>query len=77
MTQPVPPEPVPPPQAAEAAPDPATAPTAGRQWTQADLDYWTAPGRDRDGTVTAKAMADGFLVSLGCPPSRRARGRRR
>lgn len=64
------------PAGGQPAPDPASDPAAGRQWTQADYDYWTAPGRDRDGTVVAKAVADGFLADLGVGKSK-SRGRRR
>jgi hypothetical protein len=62
--------------AGQPAPDPASAPAAARQWTQADLDYWTAPGRDRNGAVVSKAVADGFLADLGVGKSK-SRGRRR
>ncbi len=41
------------------------APGGNRMWTQADYDYWTAPGRDRDGSVMAKAIEGGLLVNLG------------
>jgi hypothetical protein len=39
--------------------------SSGRLWTQADYQYWTAPGRDQDGAVVSKAIADGLLVDLG------------
>ena len=49
-------------------------PGGNRVWTQADYDYWTTPGRDRDGSVMAKAIADGLLVNLGIGrPSRKSR----
>lgn len=51
------------------------APGGNRLWTQADYDYWTAPGRDRDGAIMTKAVADGLLVNLGVGKPR-ARGRR-
>src|SRR5208282_624829 len=41
------------------------APGGNRLWTQTDYDHWTAPGRDRDGKVMAKAIEDGLLVNLG------------
>jgi hypothetical protein len=50
------------------------APGGNRLWTQADYDYWTAPGRDRDGKVMARAIEDGLLINLGVgKPSRRSR----
>ena len=48
------------------------APGGNRLWTDADYAYWTAPGRDRDGTVMAKAIADGLLVNLGIGKPHRA-----
>lgn len=50
------------------------APGGNRLWTQADYDYWIAPGRDRDGKIMAKAIEDGLLVNLGVgKPSRKSR----
>ena len=67
---------VPPPEAAQppaasSGADFSGAPGGNRVWTQADYDYWTAPGRDRDGSVMAKAIADGLLVNLGIGRPRR------
>jgi len=62
------------PPAASSGADFSGAPGGNRLWTQADYDYWTAPGRDRDGSVMAKAIADGLLVGLGIgKPSRKSR----
>jgi hypothetical protein len=47
------------------------APGGNRLWTEADYRYWTAPGRDRDGTIVSKAIADGLLVDLGIGRSSR------
>lgn len=41
------------------------APGGNRLWTQQDYDYWTAPGRDRDGKVMASAIEQGLLANLG------------
>jgi hypothetical protein len=51
------------------------APGGNRLWTQADYDYWTAPGMDRDGKIMTKAVADGLLVNLGVGKPK-SRGRR-
>ena len=59
------------PPAASSGADFSGAPGGNRLWTQADYDYWTQPGRDRDGSVMAKAIADGLLVNLGIGRPRR------
>jgi hypothetical protein len=62
------------PPAASSGADFNGAPGGNRMWTQADYDYWTAPGRDRDGSIMSKAIADGLLVNLGVgKPSRKSR----
>lgn len=78
-----PPAQPPAPPAAPQPPAPASgadfsgAPGGNRLWTDADYAYWTAPGRDRDGAVMAKAIEDGLLANLGIGrPSKTARRRR-
>lgn len=67
-------QPPPQPPAPASGADFSGAPGGNRVWTQADYDYWTAPGRDRDGKVMAKAIEDGLLVNLGVgKPSRKSR----
>ncbi len=53
------------PPAASSGADFSGAPGGNRLWTQADYDYWTTSGRDRDGEVMAKAIENGLLVNLG------------
>lgn len=58
-----PPAPLPP--APASGSDFSGAPGGNRLWTEADYEYWTAPGRDRDGTVITEAIQKGLLVNLG------------
>ena len=73
--QPVP-EPQPEPEP-EAAPWVPVQPGELRQWTQEDHDYWTAPGRDPDGSVIVDALHADLLGGIGMGRARPSSSRRR
>jgi hypothetical protein len=78
------PLPAPEPQAAaEPQPEPELPPWVPvqpgelRQWTQEDYTYWTAPGRDPDGSVVVDAIHAGLLAGIGVGRARPSSSRRR
>ncbi len=69
------PAPAAPPAAAPARPWSPVGRTESRQWTEADLTYWSS--RDPDGAIVRNAVENGLLTDIGVGPRRRRYGRPR
>ena len=69
--------------AAQPEPDPEAPPWVPvqpgelRQWTQEDYTYWTAPGRDPDGSIIVGALHADLLGGIGMGRARPSSSRRK